>query len=615
MAVSEPNLYSVVPFNHGSLTRNLAIFDTLMVAITAVGPSQYLLSSYLNIWLYDAGEDSISLMTPELTGGPYHPTGLFFSHAHQQLFVANYIANNILVFQVDLPGRKLVQTQTIATPNLISPENVFVTEDGRYLASANYDGNNVTLVDLSSGQPQERWCRAMPNAHGVAILKGKVYATSLGEKKLYELSLESGESLRTLGQPGWNAMTGDFMWPTTVALYDAQHILVSDAHTGFVSLINLETFLPVRVLGGQGASFPHFNMPYSVYRHEDSVFVLSTFQQAILRFDADHWNLVKISGPDSRQWQYPAPSREPEIRNEHYVSVGRTPFTLFSGQWQCSYDGIYHPESGLKIYMSRLGTLFSPSFYYFIQKITNPQKNSLLLISPQSTGGMYFRDLYVLPFISPVFDFWEIENHLYGPFHGGFHLSEIETRYGYDEAIAELENNRCANGWLDATQYLDVCKRLFARRFQWSDYTRSPVCIHPQLPGLFGYVTGPQAFESERCLLNSFKASFQSIPGATFLQQYFTFNEETPRAVILQAAEGYYQTIRAGKALHEEAIYLDEYALVGMLCNVQPPFPREVELSTALQPSENICENPHPKDKWWTRVFRELRRLKRRVLS
>lgn len=92
--------------------------------------------------------------------------------------------------------QKISYQGEIKTSNTIGPENVYVTDDGKYLASANYDGSDVTLFELTSfKQYKEIWnATEIGQAHGVTIKDSFVYATGLTERKVYKLDIRDGKN-------------------------------------------------------------------------------------------------------------------------------------------------------------------------------------------------------------------------------------------------------------------------------------------------------------------------------------------------------------------------------------------------------------------------------------
>lgn len=608
-------------FPHIDLAAKM--LEGIQVSVTALDETRYLLCDYLQIWLYNTLENSLECLTPELTAPRYVPTGVHYCHANQRLYLANYTANNILVFRLDLEARKIIQTETIASPNIISPENVFVTDDGRYLACANYDGDNISFFDISGPTLQPLWSVPIPRAHGVTLLKNKIYATSLAECRVYELSFSTGETLRTMGQPGWNPEAGDFHWPTTVTPYDHGHLLVSDAHTGAVSLISIETFQPLRVFGQNGPSLLHLNMPYGVVRHGGEIVILSSFQHSIVHLDATTFDIQKRLIFSDQQWQYPLPSYTPKTRNNAYATSHEHDIELFQNRWQPAYNCLLDVVSQRSALMPPVGTLFSHCFNYFIESLANPETQGRLLFSPQSIFGIYLRGLYILPFVTLMDDYWEIDNRLYGPFQGEVSLSRIESIFRYEEAISTLENARHSNGWLAINDYLSVYQQVMERQEAWREFTLIPDAAISLLPSVVNQATVTQNFSDRALLYKTFLQSFGSPTAKIFLKTYLTFTETTPETEIQQAATEYYHNLP-----REQALSLDEFVLVGMLCRV-PPFFSEPEPDPVLTSEIKDLPQEEPplsfvpvssptiqrsKAPLWVRVFKELSRIKRRFL-
>src|SRR2546427_8727398 len=162
------------------------------------------------LWEVDLNRGGIREIVPTASGANgtsefakkygWVPTGVYWHEGTQRLFVANYTANNLLILKYD-PGTKTVSLDSvIASEHTRSPENIHVSDAGDYLVAANYDGDGIVAFKKDpQGNWSEIWFTQIRNAHGVAIVKNKVFATGLEERKLYELDIGHGTVLRSIG--------------------------------------------------------------------------------------------------------------------------------------------------------------------------------------------------------------------------------------------------------------------------------------------------------------------------------------------------------------------------------------------------------------------------------
>ncbi|MDQ7824714.1 MAG: beta-propeller fold lactonase family protein [Candidatus Eremiobacteraeota bacterium] len=290
------------------------------VSLTPLGKHQYLMANYNKVILFDSRSGSAKTMQIDKESLPargegwiHNPAGLFFSPAVDGLFVANYTANNLVVYKVDEKAGTLRFLRVITSAHTISPENVWVSEKGDLCVCANYDGSSVTAFDISSYPARELWNTPIKLAHGVCMSRGKVYATGLMDKCLFELDRSTGRIMRQAGRAGWRPGEMEFLWPTSVQPLSEDQLIVSDAHTGFIYFIDATMLKVSTYFGGNGPTYRFLNMPYTAIVNEEELVVASAFQNRLLCGDRKNLTIDRVYACNAKEWAY---TREERLTTE-----------------------------------------------------------------------------------------------------------------------------------------------------------------------------------------------------------------------------------------------------------------------------------------------------------
>ncbi|WP_458411722.1 hypothetical protein ACNQFZ_12735 [Schinkia sp. CFF1] len=252
-----------------------------VVGITPFGDG-FILCDYENIYLLD-GNNLIRLSPPKNIN-VWNPTGVFYSEITSSLFVANYNGHNVVELDVNLKKKQLDIRKVLKAPEMVSPENVAVSEDGSHIAIADYDGNKVFLFN-SNGEIE--WSTDVKQAHGIAIDESNVYATSLTDRKLVKIDLK-GTITKEVGGIGWNE--NEYLWPTAISS-TKNYLLITDAHTGKLTFLTKDLEY-VGAIGGNGPGIDAFNYPYTAIFKSGNILLTDSFKARILEIDANA-NIVK----------------------------------------------------------------------------------------------------------------------------------------------------------------------------------------------------------------------------------------------------------------------------------------------------------------------------------
>lgn len=416
----------------------------MLVSIVQITDNLYLIANYRDILLLNNETNHVSIMQTEIAEGSYCPTGLFYKN--DQLYVANYLANNILVFTIDISNHKLNLLYEIKNNHTIGPENVAVNDDGTILVAANYVGSSIVAFDISQ-QPKEIWNIEVKLAHGICILGNKTYATSLGDRTISEVDINTGQIIRSVGKLGWLPQDTEFLWPTCVTIFSSSELMLSDAHTGLVYLIDVETLSIRKCFGGNGPTLQYFNMPYGVSVSNDLVIVLSTLQGRIVELDKKNFQVVKtIINPQYGTWdQLPQksviPLGYPQWKGYNFESGPR--LEILGERYVLSYSRLC-PESNKLPFLMEPSVPFNFGMMYFFN--TKIFDNGYLVFSPQTIGGFFITKQDNLTYIFPVcipLDSWTIDNEIYNS-NGKIDVSTLPQTMS--EKIKMIESSRYPNG-------------------------------------------------------------------------------------------------------------------------------------------------------------------------
>lgn len=277
-------LLSVEPSNSpcDPYTGKTVAFDT-PVGVVHVDGRRFLVCNYGQIGLADIEKNTLSILEPpDAVKSKWFPTGLFYDKRSKKLYVANYKGNNGLVFTI-LDEKKLQLEHEFT--GIEGPEGVSVSPDGKYVAFANFDGKDVVLFE---GTHLKWRSPTLKFAHGVAIQADKsgtlfVFATVLVHTGLYKFSLDGKmvKQSRNSGYLGRNA----YLYPTTIVPYQQGTLLVIDADSGQISILDTD-LQELHSVGANGPGVNMFHRPYGICPVDGhTVLVADTFKSRLVEVD------------------------------------------------------------------------------------------------------------------------------------------------------------------------------------------------------------------------------------------------------------------------------------------------------------------------------------------
>ena len=261
-------------------------------SLTAFSKKILLAADYENVIQIDTkNPDELSILQKPDGIDIWNPTGLYYDQKAKKLYVANYNGHNILKCRVE--NEKLVVELDIKHSEMISPENVAVSDDGSKIAVADYDGSAIFLFD---NQGNLIWKNNLNLAHGVAIDEDAVYATGLMDRCVTKYTWDGKQSVLrgSLKMEGKDA----YVWPTSLFIYE-EYVILTDAHSGRVIILDKELEY-VNSFGANGLGVQLLNFPYCTIVNDGDYFISDTFNNRILRLDASGKLVEQIISSSSK---------------------------------------------------------------------------------------------------------------------------------------------------------------------------------------------------------------------------------------------------------------------------------------------------------------------------
>lgn len=297
------------------------------VSMTPIGHDRFLISNYRSVYLFDTAAATMAPL--KLSGGvaEWVPTAVAYSAYYDRVFIANYTGGNVVVARLTDDG--LQATETISE-QIKGPEGVAVSRGGRFMAVADYVGNELVVFERVNERWTYRWKAPAFEAHGIAIIDDHVFISGA---QIAEFDIETGKQVQKAD--------GDFLFVTCLNEDRSTGELIgSDTIAGRVFTMSPISLQIKSSFGANGPTHSNLSMPYCAYRDQQATWVLSTYQDRILRIDATGTTSFNLDAP---HWQYVRD--EPSFRNRadawHGFSKYDSPsISLFGKQVRPSYGTI-----------------------------------------------------------------------------------------------------------------------------------------------------------------------------------------------------------------------------------------------------------------------------------
>lgn len=527
------------------------------VSIAKLNEDRFVIPAYSTLYLFHRKTGEVSVLSPDFTHAPswggnktYVPTGVAID-SEGDLFLANYEGNNILRGTIDASSGTVVFTHSYASAQSGGPENVAVDRKRDVLFSANYDAGTVTAFQISTGK--QLWSASVGQAHGVAFHGDVVYATSLLSRQIVKLDFQTGKCLDQRGKIGWDPAKDEYLWPTSIQVLSNGELIVADAQTGYISILDEKSLAVKRYFGGNGPGTKLFNYPYAAIPFDGEIAVLSAKRMQMLFLNHDlkvkeafyleqeHWP-KNNDQPFGKDWdQYIDKSGKNDIKfGKHVLRPGFNHFYSSSGTpiFQITDMGqLYNADLYLNLMQSRQINERTSCFF-------SPSARILYTIQQNENGVPPFLLMWPIPN-----DAWLTDDSII--YHGG-------TFFSLKDLAAQSEKKGQLLLELFQKQHrftlADICEHIY-----WSGLRTKPNQVKQSDGGM-------KDRESTKTMLppdfeKQINQTFTSAAGRIFLLQYDKAGDDLEK--IRAAGIQYFRSVQS---LGE--INFSEYILIGMLSGI-----------------------------------------------
>ncbi|QZI69895.1 hypothetical protein K5F93_26625 [Pseudomonas protegens] len=389
------------------------------VSLAQIDTNTIAVANYDSIILLDKTKKTLCKVTPNWgTTKPedttWVPTGIYYTN--DTLYIANYRGNNILTGKLNVKDCQLTIESSIKDKSGLGPENLYVDKTGN-IYTANYDSGTVVAFNKSG---EKIWSAPVPEAHGITADDNYVYTTSLTERNIQKLRKDTGKVELAQGKTGWNIKNSEYLWPTSINIDGNGNLLVSDAQSGMIGLLEPKTLTPVSSFGGMGPGLNHFNYPYTASVNSlDEVLVTSTMRASIYIYDSKTLKLKEIFLPDSQNWDTSEKYENTKLGTgwTNYLDTSAKPQTIFGKSVIPGFGMFYKPDASAGVFkvpdVDELAWKGKP-YLYFLQ--TKKIGEDVLIFSSSSSVALlyakYKSNYLLLPITLPSQDNWLVDGEI-----------------------------------------------------------------------------------------------------------------------------------------------------------------------------------------------------------
>ncbi|SEQ46529.1 MULTISPECIES: hypothetical protein [Pseudomonas] len=310
------------------------------------------IASYKNIILLNKSRKSVCEVKPEWQSDlaikkTWTPTGLFFTN--KTLYIANQTGNNILTGNISPEDCTFTVETSIQDDSGRGPKNIFVDSFGN-IYSANHDSDNLIAFNKNGNKI---WTSELRKPHGITADEHFIYATSLANKNIQKLNKNTGESVLSQGKSGWNMQNGEYLWPTSITNSGEGKLLVSDAHSGMIGLLDSNTLSPLQTFGGLGPGLNYFSYPYSAVLNQfDEILVTSSMRASIYIYNLHNLQLKEIITPVEQGWASSKKYKSQKFGNDwtNYQNTAAPSQYFFGKRTTLGFGRLYNHDGSLTTY-------------------------------------------------------------------------------------------------------------------------------------------------------------------------------------------------------------------------------------------------------------------------
>lgn len=351
------------------------------VSMTRIDENLFLVANYRNIYAFDAEQNEAYPLKLDTPPAIWAPTAVHYSAYYDRLFIANYTGNDIIIAAIDRSGPHIAlrfQGRLVDEPGIHEAEGIDVSAGGRYMAVANWGGDSVSLFERVTDRWVLRWQRPMLAAHGVSIVGSRVFASG---KEIAKFDIATGNELGRIDQ-----IDGRKIQFTTCLNYDNQTdgLIASDAIRGDVFTLTLDLAVK-EVFGANGPTFDNLSMPYCVYRDRKATYILSTYQERIIRIDATGTTSFEFG---KSNWATLPLMPEQTLQRDvwdGYLKTDSPSFAFFDTTIRSTYGGVLGDDGTQFMMPTRTGAL---SFGWLFYAVSVAKDGDWLMLTSNSATGV-----------------------------------------------------------------------------------------------------------------------------------------------------------------------------------------------------------------------------------
>ena len=129
--------------------------------------------TYKKLFFLDLKQNKTNEINPPKEVNLWVPTGVKYNKKNDLLYVANYLGENVLLFKLI---EKISEDTTIhlklveeIVDGIVGPENLDITNDGKYLTVADYNGCSILLFKYIDGKHIKLWSTHVGYPHGISF--------------------------------------------------------------------------------------------------------------------------------------------------------------------------------------------------------------------------------------------------------------------------------------------------------------------------------------------------------------------------------------------------------------------------------------------------------------
>lgn len=400
-----------------SQTRENSITPDNWLSTVQIDKDTIAIANYKNIILLNKSSKSLCKVKPEWRSEvaiekTFTPTGLFFTN--NTLYVANHTGNNVLTGKVLTTNCTFTVESSIQDKSAKGPKNVFADKSGS-IYSANYDSDSIVAFDKKGNK---LWSSEIPKPHGITADEHFVYVTSLANKNIQKLNKTTGEVILSQGKSGWDMQNGEYLWPASITNIGEGKLLVSDAHSGMIGLLNSSILSPLKTFGGLGPGLNYFSYPYSAVANQfDEILVTSSMRASIYIYNLHTLQLKEIIAPVEQGWDSSEIYKNQKFGKgwTNYQNTAASPQDFFGKRTVLGFGRLYSHDAAVAIYktpdIDELVWNIKPSLYFLQSKKI---ENDTLLFSSSSSQALLYTEQktsdLLIPVELPSQDNWLVNN-------------------------------------------------------------------------------------------------------------------------------------------------------------------------------------------------------------